>query len=53
MINQEQPEDIEDFILLGSLIRNNENHVKVNPGLPWQNHYLKRRILVRQRIGFI
>jgi hypothetical protein len=37
MTNQEQPEDLEDFKFLGSLIRNNGNRVKLNSGLPWQN----------------
>jgi len=41
MTNKEQAEDVEDFKFMGSLIINNENRVKLNPGLPWQNQHLK------------
>jgi hypothetical protein len=49
MINQEEQEDVEDFRCLGSVM-NNENRLKLNPGLPRQNQHLKRRILLRQEI---
>jgi hypothetical protein len=43
MLNQEQPEDVQGFKFLGSLIRNKGNHVKLNPGLPQENQHLKTR----------
>jgi hypothetical protein len=46
IINQKQPENVEYFNYLGSMIKMMQNvFVKLKPGLPWEKQYSAKRRL--------
>ena len=48
MIDQKQLENVECFKYFGSMLTNDGNDVKLNPGLPWQKLHSARRRLFLQ-----